>query len=57
MELHPTARFTELHGYRHIFFYFIHSILRILLLILILNLGNQVSQPNSVYIEMERLTL
>ena len=39
------------------FFYFIHSILRILLLILILNLGNQVSQPNSVYIEMERLTL
>ena len=55
VELHSTARFTELHGYRHIFFYFIHSILRILLLIL--NLGNQVSQPNSVYIEMERLTL
>lgn len=50
MELHPTARFTELHGHRHIFSYFIYSIL--LILLLILDLCKPVSQPVHTTVEL-----
>ena len=52
VELHSTARFTELHGHRHVFAYFIYSILLILLLMLILDLCKPVSQPVHTTVEL-----
>lgn len=52
VELHSTARFTELHGHRHVFAYFIYNILLILLLMLILDLCKPVSQPVHTTVEL-----
>ena len=45
VELHSTARFTELHGHRHVFAYFFYIIFLILLMLLILYLWNTFCNP------------